>query len=240
MPAGSIQIAGLPVPVRRFSRLYHVGSLNPADKGRNGPSHEGHGLSVSTRPDAWEQICKLGGQPWHRLTNDGGRFIDAHEIPGAAMAAIESWAIESGLLAPATRWRVEWFDDERDGTCYMLCKSAAEAATESDELGGTVAEVRVNVATAALSERMGFEVDDLAAPSLALVCWCEDQTDFDGIWWEDDLDVFALSAPRGVILPRALSAWSNAVVPRIVPADDDTDWEEDEPGASEGFASCSA
>lgn len=45
-------LAGAPVPPRTFEALFHVGTLRPEDKGCDGPSWEGHGLSVSVHPAA--------------------------------------------------------------------------------------------------------------------------------------------------------------------------------------------
>ncbi len=44
----------------RFARVFHIGTLNSAAKGKE--SYEGAGLSVSVDPAAWSHITPLGGQ----------------------------------------------------------------------------------------------------------------------------------------------------------------------------------
>lgn len=73
-------LAGAPVPPRTFEALFHVGTLRPEDKGCDGPSWEGHGLSVSVHPAAWTRIARLGGRPTWKLVNDQARFVDVHAL----------------------------------------------------------------------------------------------------------------------------------------------------------------
>ncbi len=58
---------------------YHLGSLDPDDRGEQGESHEGHLLSVSTCPLAWRSIARLGGRKLHGINKADGstiRFVD--------------------------------------------------------------------------------------------------------------------------------------------------------------------
>ena len=43
---------------------------------------------------------------------------------------------------------------------------------------------------------------------LLLTVYVENETDYDGIWWNDELDVSKYSAPRGVIFNSKLKEWS--------------------------------
>lgn len=201
------------LPVLALPSLYHVGTMNPADKGRDGVSLEGHGLSVSTCPWAWERICKLGADPWWKLSGAPARLLDVHSLDSHLRELVGAWATKAGLLARAARWRTE-SEDESGELRYQLWDSPGCAEAESED--GSIREVQVLVAADQLHVRMGFRVCDVVAPDLALVCWCEDETDLDGLWWADILDEHALSAPRGVILPRSLGTFVVETVPGLM------------------------
>jgi len=197
------------VPVLNLTKAYHIGTLKPSDKGHRGSSLEGHGLSISQHPDAWVQIAKLGGFPWWKLNRKEGRFLDYHSLEKTALQAIQHWAEDANLLIQATRWKVEGYDEEAKDACYCLFNSKAEAEAEASEYEVTPLPVTAPVATEVLSTRMGFRVDDASALELGVVCWCESQTDLDGVWWNDVFDPYGLSAPRGVILPHHVQDWKS-------------------------------
>jgi hypothetical protein len=53
------------IPVIAFDTAYHLGTLDPSLRGKEGgavggDSQEGHLLSVSTCPEAWRSIARLG------------------------------------------------------------------------------------------------------------------------------------------------------------------------------------
>src|SRR3546814_10515345 len=99
------------VPLVSFDALWHRGTMDAADKGCRGESHEGHGLSVSTDPDAWEEIAKLGGEPLWELSRDGNRFLDAHGLSECHRRKMSDWAESEGLAVRADAWRWSRYDD---------------------------------------------------------------------------------------------------------------------------------
>jgi len=93
----------------------------------------------------------------------------------------------------------------------MRFVSESQAQAEFESLEGMSARIRPFegwCATAALSERIGFQVEPALAVELAITCWVEDSTALEGVWWADKLAPEILSAPRGVILPGRLQGWS--------------------------------
>jgi hypothetical protein len=55
------------------------------------------------------------------------------------------------------------------------------------------------------------KLDDLIALDMALSRFVAEETTHDGLWWTERLDPANYSAPRGVIVPRALDAWAAAL-----------------------------
>lgn len=204
------------LPALQFDSVFHVGSFNPADK--RGHSWEGNGLSVSLHPDEWIEIAELGGQPtWELTAPQAGAgelarrgFLDMHALEPAQRDAIEAWATAGGYLDRQPRFKVIWMDPEANEQRYMLVGTMDEAEQECDEDNeGRIEPVVAACATDLLVERCGFRPPDDNAFDIAATFFAEDHG-LDGCWWEDRLDVYALSAPRGVINTRRLVEWTAA------------------------------
>lgn len=196
------------IPTFTTGTVWHVGTMDLADKGMHGASYEGTGLSVSHYPDAWVRIARLGGLPTWALTVDGGTFVDAHALTDDDRERILSWGRDRSLVDDRGVWQASWWDDELEDTLMMLCDTKDEAEMEAEDMEGDVTCVTMQVATDALLERAqqcGSQLTD--ALELLLPVWVEDATSHDGVWWHDRLDPDRLSAPRGVIVPSRLERW---------------------------------
>lgn len=176
-------------------------------------SLEGHNLSVSVTPEAWQHIARLGGQPLWRLTNPIGRFIDVHAAldDESVMARVLGWASRAGLVERVPLYRA-WFHYE-EGSYYFECLTEAQARREMD--GDPASELEVVPAwlgTSALVARTGAtQAAQGDARDYALMAWVDvhcEQWALDGLWWWERLEPLELSAPRGAIVPAALANWS--------------------------------
>lgn len=204
------------MPVVARPILFHVGTLDATGKGSRGASLEGTGLSVSRHPESWTAIAKLGGQPVWRLERPAARFLDFHRLDDSGREALTRWGVERGFLVVQQQWEVSWFDDELDARVAMRFRDEIEARREfdgrrddGDDAAGLVPLMAV-APTAAVTARLGFATDLANALDIAATLWVEDDTNLDGVWWNDRHDVASLSAPRGVIVPRALADWTCA------------------------------
>jgi hypothetical protein len=197
------EITSMPLPIKSFAKLFHVGTMNVADK-RNG-SYEGSGLSVSLHPKEWMQIAKIGGFIWV-CKRKGNKFIDFIKLSKQHKNTIAEWAIENGFAIRTKAWRVEFYDSETDEQRYFTFADEAKAKIEADDLDTTPKLIKGALTmTPKLSQRMngGGSVDDLI-----VVAYAEDVLKIDGVWWNERLDVSALSAPRGVIVPSMIQHWT--------------------------------
>ncbi len=199
-------------PVLRLDTLYHIGTLNPLDLGRNAGRHslEGHHLSVSLCPNAWRQIAKLGGYPLHRLQRTDSVFLDVLALTPDTLHTILSWACVQGLITAQTAWRA-YYDE--DGS-YFWCDTEDEAREEAED----VAEYPIWRATAALALQTGCQVDVCQeATPWAIMAWAMAQG-LDGVWWREDYDLCNHSAPRGCVFSDQVPFW--AASPCSPPADE--------------------
>lgn len=191
------------LPVCNFERLSHVGFLDP---GLKRASYEGNGLSVSTDPDSWVQIARLGGAPVWEFDTSSLRLVDVLALSPAQTEAITDWALAAGLVRQATAWKVSWDDDELGERMSTIVMDEAEALDEA----GLVEEISAMVATEALAEAVGaahVRVGEAAERDLVMVAYFEGQfPDIDGLWWAERNDPVRLSAPRGVVFPRSMGA----------------------------------
>ena len=196
------------VPTVSFKQLYHVGSLDTSLKREH--SYEGAGLSVSTHPDAWREIGRgaVVGDTYI-ATKSTNKFLAAHKLNKSAKTAIADWAVERGLIEPKETVRVSWFDDEMDNTMYQEFSSMDAAEDEFGDLDGY--EVSRNTKGYLPTDRLKklSKNPNMSATGVldyVLPIYAEAQG-YDGVWWQDKLDVSRYSAPRGVIVPSKLSTW---------------------------------
>lgn len=203
------------LPVIELSCVYHIGTLNPADRGRPGRSLEAHMLSVSLDPEAWIRIARLGGNPIHALSlaQRPARFLDIHAVldDPALSSTIEQWAVEKEYAYPGTLWRGWFFDDELDCHCCLIFPDEAAAREEfrdPEEDAAPAGHQAVEafdtlLPTDKLREAIPLPFDHPGnLLQYLVILWAETHpTDLDGVWWAEMHDPEGLSAPRGGIFP---------------------------------------
>lgn len=205
-----VEIAS-PIPTRSFAKLFHVGSLNIADKRRG--SYEGAGLSVSLHPEEWMQIAKIGGPIW-QCTRPGNRFIDFYRLRKPHKAMIAAWAIEHQWATRTSLWRVSYYDEEMEDERYFTFADPQEAQDEAEDYeDAKVTEVPGGglMGTPALYQRMMQDRQDPDVDDLVTIVYAEDAMKVDGVWFNERLDPDNLSAPRGVIVPSMVTHWKFSI-----------------------------
>lgn len=203
---------GLDLTVLVFEEVFHVGTLNPAD--RRTDSYEGEGLSVSMHPDEWAAIARLVGTTWRLARPDGAllRFASFHDLTEQDRHRLRNWGAARGWVEQRTAYRVSWFDDEWNTTMSVDLAGEDQAHAEAEEVEGTVAPVVVWRATEAFPDgRVHGGVDPTDLLLVAYVRAC--RPDLDGVWWADRWDPARLSCPRGV-LTGAVSGYRVSPVSR--------------------------
>lgn len=228
------ELLGLPFPIKSLRRVFHVGLLGYGRQpSRWADSQEGTGLSVSLHPEAWIKICKLGGRTTYELrpTNQArGRFVNMTRLPRDLRERLTQICVARGDLTPAPCYRVWFYDeDEDDGSdeSGMVCMAFSDEATARSEFEARCEDLdpgdqgewwhpRFEVvsswaATDKLQARwqqtFTSQLSVSNARAMALLFLLEDETDFDGAWWEDRLDPYAYHAPKGVIFQSRLPVW---------------------------------
>jgi hypothetical protein len=191
------------VPSVSFKKLFHVGTL---DRGlKKSESYEGQGFSVSLNPDEWRKIARLSGEVFS-LEKSGNQFADYHELSAAQREAVLAWGKEKGYIEPVTSYDVSWFDDEWDQDMTMTFGKLDAAKTTADNYGVDVVP-RNNFSATSRFPDSTVKTGSLNVEDILFTAWVTEETSFDGVWWEDDLDESRLSAPRGVIVNRDLNGW---------------------------------
>lgn len=170
-------------------------------------------LSVSACPDDWKRIAKLGGLHTTRLTGADAspmRFVDMLSIDDGTSRHLMHCAFVSGLVRQMRQWKA-WHSDEEGNLLFSWHNTRDEAETESgipDDMPPTCHTVLI----AAPELAYAFAGQETLSPALtldAVVCiTAEPDSSLDGLYWDETLDVSALSAPRGGIfqsrLPRLI------------------------------------
>ena len=208
-------------------QLIHIGTMSAGDKGVRGDSYEGHGISVSECPEAWESIAKLGGQPWWTLTLPGNAapvFLDWHRVAADVRDEIIAWASANGLCVPCTCFEVSWSECIEPDEVERVFSTYEDKADAVLEFEGAVAEYegdpesapslreydawKLTPAALATLFRRRAELDE--TPLMAALLYAERETNLTGVYWADRLDPMSYSAPRAVIFPDRLGKFSVA------------------------------
>lgn len=192
------------LPLKTIKNVFHVGTMDIGKKSEY--SFEGSGLSVSNNPDEWRKIAKLGGD-LYSLSKLNGVFVDVHEISNNQITNIISWGIKNGYVLQEKTYKVRILDEEgEEGYMEFPTYGEAKKETYDDE------DVIINTEGIKPTDKLKKETRQARiAPNqsleLLLTIYIEKNTDYDGIWWEDTLDVSRYSAPRGVIFNSKISEW---------------------------------
>lgn len=191
------------LPVKKITKVFHVGDLNI--KNKSSSSLEGSGLSVSKNPEEWRQIARLGNRDLYLLNNTNGLFLDAYKLNKNQKNNIINWGVEKGYVEPTETYRVLYGDGS-----YMEFDDLKKAKYEA----GDEYKIRLNkIGGLKPTDKLKFDtkqnrIDILQTFDLLLTVFIENTTDYDGIWWNDRLDVLDYSAPRGVIFNSKLKNWN--------------------------------
>lgn len=198
-----------------LKEVFHIGdleNLRASSSRKAGHSYEGNCLSVSVHPTVWSRIARLGGE-LYRLSHDNPKWCDAYSKKNRKEAL--KWTISKGLLKPAKIYRL-WTTDEEGEERYSTfdSKTAAleEAGVEDEaDLESEGFHKIDSVKGAVLTELSRGYWKRGCAPqgdcSEWAVVWWAEAHGYDGIWWEEDLDPAAFSAPRGGIFQSKIKSW---------------------------------
>jgi hypothetical protein len=209
------------IPVLDKDVVYHVGDEPQAKMFRRYTSFEGPGLSVSEVPEAWRSIAQLGSAPVWRLERKDGKpgvFVDMREVDRTPF--LEA-AVVRGLVRPGIVYRVYRYDSESDDDHYFVFTDREEAEAEAQYVEETeefpaeaprgVVEVPSFLPTAKLKKRWSRfftrRLGQMLVEEFAISTVLEATKQYDGLWWEEQLDPGLLSAPRGVIFQSKLRQW---------------------------------
>lgn len=202
--------------LRQIPVVFHVGTLDPQDKGYD--RHHGDGLSVSAHPDAWRRIARLGDSPLYQLSNPEAWFLDVYaflQIP-AWMNIVWEWNEVNGFVVRGRYWQVCRPDCESglDLVTSWLKYEDAVADVEGDPFA-EIAEVSGYLPTDALRERVRHTRLPLPfTKDFALGVWVQENLPaLCGLWWFDQLNTPSYSAPHGVIF--RLDGWQPTRMPHI-------------------------
>lgn len=206
------------LPVLSFPRLYHVGKLEEREGRREVISLEGPGLSVSTHPEAWQQISHPDGPCWELQPseNEKGEFVDFYQISQPQKQKLRQRARERGLIKQEQLWQVRWHDTEWEETFTQLFDSRQQAQQELE--GGRQLEAVMGwQAGSALEawwqQHFSQELPLTLVEEMALRREIELMNRWEGVWWNHELAPYRLSAPAGVIFPHRVQYWNARQVP---------------------------
>lgn len=208
----------LAVPFRRVDTLYHWGTLDSNNVGKNGPSQEGNCLSASLCPDAWLSIARLGGETLYSLKSDEGRFVDLYAVQNdATHQAVKDHLIELAVskdfLVLKDVFEVDRYDEDDEHMGFQTYATYDEAFIEAGEREDDVRPVQKLVGTGALANFVGirpsyaFQLGELYAIFGAIKVLANEGLRIDGVYFADRFDLHDHVAPRFGVFPEKVEQW---------------------------------
>lgn len=208
----------LTYPLVRLQSLYHAGTFNASQKGIN--SMEGAGLSVSHHPEDWIRIAKLGGSSIYCMKKKNNSFLNFYDLQEKHKQEIRSWGMAEGYVQEGVIYELSWETCD-DNDCEVTCQIESE---DKNYLKGEQEALEEEEIESVLVSKTGLLPllklkDETRNPnahvsqsfSLLTTLFAEHALSIDGVWWEEELDPYAYSAPRGVIVPSKISSWTHSV-----------------------------
>lgn len=183
--------AGIPIVTK--DAVYHIGDFN----------NNGDGVHVYEEP--------LEGSTWYLARKSGkGRFMNMFAAikNKAIKSRVASWVVNNGWATQGKVWEASWYDDESGSISNAIYWSKNDADKEhwgNDEV--KIKEIYQLVATPKLQDWFkSFTDKDIelnAVESMLFFLFARDQTDFDGVWWNERNS----STAHGSIFQDRLENW---------------------------------
>lgn len=204
------------LPVFSVDKIYHLGSLDSSKK--SDLSYEGHTISASTCPEAWEKIAKLGGEPCYQLKKQGALFLDVESLLNntSLEKRLLKFGKDHGLIELRDVYEISWFDDEMEDTMCFRCLSSEEAFNEMDE-DRSMKKLSEWVETQALIDKtkQNRSVSASNPRQLLAIAYAEFLSDegypVDGVFLDHEYDPSRLSAPAFGVLPGRLQSFEKEI-----------------------------
>jgi len=207
-------------PIKKFSRIYHVGDMAVQPPPNSRSSHEGPCLSVSRTPNAWRHIAKLGMAPIWILSKPKGRFLDVCRISKEAWQIINAWAYQEGYAVECLAVMTECADMTENGDDIVKTYTHATREESVRELGEDDEEDIIRrytevtpAPTDKLVEYAEQHVNLGFAPDMLALAYAEHVLGLDGLYWHSELDMYCYAAPRAGIIRSKLSSWAITQAP---------------------------
>ena len=142
---------------------------------------------------------------------------------------ITLWGVENGYLEEVFgRYFYCYYDEELGRDVAQLCLSFDEALEEAclDNLYETYEDflnsedgdedmiypTKSYKATEKLKAISLVDIDEESSAEQNFLLYIENNTDYDGVYWDEELDILGLSAPRGVIFNKRVDSFTKELV----------------------------
>jgi len=195
--------------------LFHWGTMKSENISKQTGSYEGNNLSLSVCPEKWAKLLNL--KPSDKLfafSKEKSEFISILPLMKSGRYAetrlkLLELAVDEDLLKKELVYRVEFEDAETEELCFMTFSDYTEALNECESEDQIKVEF-CHIGTQKLCEALGVSEENarLSGEEYAFIELIKRHTDVDGIYWEYNDNINALSLPLYCIFPSKVSEWS--------------------------------
>lgn len=222
----ALKFKGKILDSKEVKELYHVGSMDIADKHQF--SLDGNGLSVSTCPHSWINLAQISSNTIWRLYKKDIQMLDYYSLTENELEVSNHWGIEEGYLTKCRFFKTIKFDTEINDEVELIYDSFEEACSESylDEKydsyeeyvnyqeyeSSRIEELILYFPTDKFKKISMVHVDETNAQWINLLIFLEKNTDLDGIYWNDILNESEHILPKGIIFNSKINNFSREEV----------------------------
>lgn len=211
---------------KEIETLYHVGSMDISQKSLF--AIEGNGLSVSICPKDWMKIAKMKDSTIWKLYKKNIKMLDYHSLTENDFNLATSWGITEGYLKEFEVYSVTKFDDDMNCDLHSIHDTFEDALNKASieekydtfesyisnrkSLYPRIEKIKGYKPTKKLNSLSMVNVDIQNSKQINLLLFLEKNTDLDGVYWNEELNLSKNSAPKGVIFNSKINDFSKSIV----------------------------
>lgn len=219
----SLKFEGKLFNSNEIKKLYHAGTFNIANKSKN--SSDGNGLSVSICPNSWIKMARIKSDILWEFYKEDIKMLDYYSLSEDDFKVATIWGVEQGYLIEKELFKIiNNSNTEKQSTfnCFEDLKNEIKLNEEYEsyeeyDLFREYEDLTINkeikyIATEKLKKLSLVSIDDSNIIQINLLLFLEFNSDLDGIYYNDKLNIYKDSAPKGIIFNSKINSFSKRQV----------------------------
>jgi hypothetical protein len=192
------------IPTIMISDIFHIGKLNNKKR----IFHEGNGLSITTHPKIWKNICFPLESSLYRYKKSPVEFVNVNAIKNNSklLDFIFNWCLDNNFIQKQNVYIISYNDHDFGLTLTKTFIQIKELEKEGYSQDDIIKIEKYNTTTKL--NKLLYEGSNVPVGLLSdfiVLAYILKNTDFKGAWWDDSINIKEYQAPRGVIFKEFIN-----------------------------------